>query len=519
MKVAVYNRFLQSMGGGERHSSMLAQVLADEGHEVDLVGHEDVGKEILADHLGLNLGKVSLRIVPDRGEPQVARMSAEYELFINASYMSRVKAQAARSLYLCYFPTPFDHDLAGWQRRLVQVAGRHVRQARPGLVEWSLGWFPPEGGRRRSWVWTSGRAGLQLAGGEAKRVVFDLGRPGAPGPTEVVVSHEGGVELAHLEASPSGFRRHELNLPPSGRDRELVFSSDTFVPGAGDDRTLGVAVSRLRMADAGWEPRRWAGERFPWLLRDPTDLDFLSSYERVLANSEYTRRWIRRLWGVDSDVLFPPVRTKDLRQGPKSRRILSVGRFIAPGSGHSKKQLEQVQAFGRMVRSGGLDGWELHLVGGCEPAHRPYLAEVHRAAQSLPVQLHANAPRRLVEDLFATSSIFWAATGLAEDEEATPWVFEHFGITTVEAMAAGCVPVVIDRAGQREIVRHGTDGYRWTTLQSLEAFTREVAGDDQLRARLAASAVGRAGAFSEEAFATRWRQIAADLGLGQDRAW
>ena len=44
MKVAVYNRFLQSMGGGERYSGMLAQVLAEEGHEVDLVGHDDVGK-------------------------------------------------------------------------------------------------------------------------------------------------------------------------------------------------------------------------------------------------------------------------------------------------------------------------------------------------------------------------------------------------------------------------------------------------------------------------------------------
>ena len=100
MKVAVYNRFLQSMGGGERHSSMLAQVLADDGHEVDLVGHKDVGKEILADHLGLNLGKVNLRIVPERGEAQVARLSAEYELFVNASYMSRVRAQATRNLYL-----------------------------------------------------------------------------------------------------------------------------------------------------------------------------------------------------------------------------------------------------------------------------------------------------------------------------------------------------------------------------------------------------------------------------------
>ena len=64
MKAAIYNRFLHSMGGGERHSSMLAQVLAEEGHEVDLIGHEDVGKDVLADHLGLDLAKVSLRVVP-----------------------------------------------------------------------------------------------------------------------------------------------------------------------------------------------------------------------------------------------------------------------------------------------------------------------------------------------------------------------------------------------------------------------------------------------------------------------
>jgi glycosyltransferase involved in cell wall biosynthesis len=513
LKVAVYNRFLQSMGGGERHSGMLAQVLADDGHDVDLVGHEDVGKEILADHLGLNLGKVTLRIVPHRGEDSVARLSAEYELFVNASYMSRVRAQAARNLYLCYFPTPADHDLAGWRRRLVRLLGRYVREAGPGVVGWNLGWFPPDRGPRRSSVWNSGRAGLQLPAGQDKRVVFDLGRPGAPAPAEVVITHEGGAELARLQASPQRFQRHRLVLPPSDRDRELVFESDTFVPGGGDDRTLGIAVSRLRMADARWEPRRWAGERFPWLLRDPNDLGFLDNYERVLANSEYTREWVRRLWGVEAEVLFPPIRVQDLRPGPKQRRILTVGRFIARGVGHSKKQLELVRAFGDMVRRGGMDDWELRVAGGCEPSQRRYLAEVQRAAEGLPVQVHANAPRSLVEELFATSSVFWVATGLGEDEEQAPWLFEHFGITTVEAMAAGCVPVVIDKAGQREIVHHGVDGYRWETLGQLEALTRRLAVDEGLRERLAAAAVERAADFSEEAFAARWRQIAARLGL------
>jgi glycosyltransferase involved in cell wall biosynthesis len=118
-----------------------------------------------------------------------------------------------------------------------------------------------------------------------------------------------------------------------------------------------------------------------------------------------------------------------------------------------------------------------------------------------------------VEDLFASSSIFWVATGLGENEERQPWVFEHFGITTAEAMAAGCVPVVIDKAGQRETVRHGIDGYRWSTIDELASYTHSLARDAPLRQRLAASAVESAKEFSEDAFAARWAEIEANLGI------
>jgi glycosyltransferase involved in cell wall biosynthesis len=512
LKAAVYNRFLQSMGGGERHSSMIAQVLAADGYEVDLVAHEDVGKEILADHLGLDLGKVALRIVKDRGEADMARISAEYDLFVNGSYMSRVKARAAHNIYMCYFPTPFDHDLSSWRRRAIRTLGPYLREARPGFF-YGTGWFPSEGGLRRTWAWTSGEGLLYLPAGEQRKVAFDLGRPGGPGPADLVLRADDGRVVARLVASTQAFQRHELELPSSARDDRLVFESDTFVPGGGDDRSLGVAISRMRLVGAERNLRQRVVERFPWLRRDPDDLSFLEHYDRVLANSEYTRSWIERLWHIDSDVLFPPIRVHELHPGAKERKILTVGRFFAPGTGHCKKQLEQVQAFGRMLRRGGLDGWELHVVGGVEPAHRPYLAKVRRAAEGLPVFVHANAPRPLVDELFATSAIFWSATGYGEDVERQPWAFEHFGITTVEAMAAGCVPAVIDKAGQRESVRQGVDGYRWSTLEELEARTRELAGDPALRERMAASAIGRAQQFSEAAFAARWRSIATRLGL------
>jgi hypothetical protein len=69
------------------------------------------------------------------------------------------------------------------------------------------------------------------------------------------------------------------------------------------------------------------------------------------------------------------------------------------------------------------------------------------------------------------------------------------------------VPVVIDRAGQKEIVRENVDGFRWTTPEELLALTAEVATDEALRARLAAAAVTRAQEYSEDAFADRWHAI------------
>jgi glycosyltransferase involved in cell wall biosynthesis len=169
--------------------------------------------------------------------------------------------------------------------------------------------------------------------------------------------------------------------------------------------------------------------------------------------------------------------------------------------------------FGDLVGSGALPGWRLAVVGGCEENQRPYLEAVTAAADGLPVDIHVNAPRSLVESLTSTSAIFWSATGYGENTHKRPWTNEHFGMTTAEAMAGGCVPVVIDRAGQREIVREGVDGFRWADPQQLRIRTVQVATDEALRVRLSASAVQRAQIFSDDAFAQRWDALTAKYSL------
>lgn len=509
-RAAVYNRFWKSKGGGERHSGKLAEVLAADGWQVDLLGHFGVTRDELAEHLGLDLSGTTFRAVPDRGDRDIERLSAEYDLFVNATHMSRVKAKAATNVYLCYFPTPHDFDAAAWRKVVLRQVAPRVARGLPGRLEHGTGWYPPEGGLRRSWAWTQGDAVISLPPGHHRHLTMDLGRPGGPD-TELTIRDETGAGLVTVTVTEA-FARHDFDFGTASHGSELHLVSETFSPGPHDERGLGVAVSRLRLGEESENWRMRAVFRFPWLLLDPTDLTFLESYDRVLANSEFTRGWISRLWSRDSAVLFPPIQVGDIAPArERTKTIITVGRFFRPGTGHAKRQLEMVRQFGALHTR--LPGWSLHVVGGVEAAHESYLREVQAAAAGLPVEIHPNAPRSLVEKLLDEASIFWSATGLGESEEKAPWNQEHFGMTTVEAMAGGAVPIVIDRAGQREIVREGVDGFRWSTREQWADATVRVATDDALRARLAASAVERAGDFSEEAFAKRWREIAGELGL------
>jgi len=507
MRAAVYNRFWHSQGGGERHSGMIASVLSQDGVEVDLVGHTEVDRDELADHLGLDLSRVQLRVVPDRGDLALSALSEDYDLWVNGSYMSRMAPRAKHSAYLCYFPTPFDVDLPPWKKKLASAVGHHIT-SHAGGYDYGDGWYPPEGGRRRRWRWTSEDAVLSFSPSDRARVVrLSLGGPALPRPVELRVETGEGQTLLTTTVE-AAFATHRFTVPPDARGSEIHLRADTFSPGGNDARELGVAVSGMRLEGAAYGPRQRLAYHYPWLLRAPKDLSFLDSYDTVMANSAFTRGWIDRMWKTEADVLFPPIQVQRLHPAPtREKAVITVGRFFAPGLGHAKRQQEMVQFFADAHRAGRLPGWRMYVVGGMEDSQRGYVEQVRAAGSGAPVEVITNAPRSQVEELLSTSSVFWSATGFGSDENEMPWASEHFGMTTVEAMAGGCVPVVIDAAGQKEIVREGVDGYRWSTPEQLVSRTVEIAADEELRARLAGSATERAQAFSETAFADRWHAI------------
>lgn len=183
----------------------------------------------------------------------------------------------------------------------------------------------------------------------------------------------------------------------------------------------------------------------------------LKTISSTIVNSNFTKSIIDQEYGINSTVLYPPV--VPITPVAKTNTILSVGRFDP--SLNAKKHDILIKAFRSL--SPQLPGWKLVLAGGS--SNEEWIAKLTKLAYGFPIEIITNVPYSNLCKLYSASQIYWHAAGFEVDEKKNPELTEHFGISTVEAISAGAVPLVVPYGGQREIV---TDtNLHWTTTEEL----------------------------------------------------
>ncbi|HKN48968.1 MAG TPA: glycosyltransferase [Actinomycetota bacterium] len=508
MRIAVCNRYWATAGGGEGYALGIARALLRHG-DVELLTPDGVDWDLVGERLSADLDPFRRRVAPFDDPLRMSQLSAGYDVFVNTTFATigtcatDMVLPRVPGILVVHFPFRVDDGVNGIRGATLRAALRtHVLDRGPAY-EWGPGFTARERGNGPSFCWTDGDAQLLLwiPAGRTFAVEITLGSD-RPSATKVELSTED-EPLAAAKVEPGG-GWPVVRFTVRGReDRSPVpvrIVSDTFRAAEqvdpDDYRMLGVQVAGVRIGNG---PVARAVGRAPVLERAFT-LRRVRLYRAVAVNSEFTRSWVRRWWRRDARVVYPAVQAR--RGTAKSPLILSVGRFFPPSRGHSKRQLELVLAFRRMVESG-LTGWELHLVGGCQPEDRGYLEQVRAAAASLPVSIHVDAPGSVLSELYARAAVYWHATGLGEDPARAPQRQEHFGVSVVEAMSAGAVPLVYPGGGPAETVVEGAEGFHFRTAAELAERTRAVIDDPRLRSTLSAAAERGAARYSPGAMADR----------------
>lgn len=225
-----------------------------------------------------------------------------------------------------------------------------------------------------------------------------------------------------------------------------------------------------------------------------------SRISKIICNSHFTKRFIDKKFKVDSFVLYPPATINTNPIGKKENLILTVGRFSLLPSGKDFKKLELlVDAFKKFQRKR-LKGWRLAIVTNVMPDLEAEFQKFESNVKNKFISIYKNASFEDITRLYSEAKVYWHASGFGENLEKHPERAEHFGISTVEAMSHGEVPIVINAGGQPEIVKEGENGFLWSTEEELVEKTHKVVVDKELYSRMSENAVESSNTFSYARF-------------------
>ncbi|MBP9699655.1 glycosyltransferase [Candidatus Woesebacteria bacterium] len=201
----------------------------------------------------------------------------------------------------------------------------------------------------------------------------------------------------------------------------------------------------------------------------------LISWKKILVYSDFVAKVLSQSWHVRKlEVLAPYVDHKDFVAGKKEKLIVTTGRFFAHSQSNSKHQDVLIQAFIKWIDQDHPKGWHFAVVGNVDPNpdSHDYVSKLKELSRGYPISLHLNVSFDELRAFYARAQFYWHAAGFNVDEKKHPENTEHFGITTVEAMASGAIPIVVPKGGQVEVV--GDPQLYWNSPQELVDAMRKL---------------------------------------------
>ncbi len=226
------------------------------------------------------------------------------------------------------------------------------------------------------------------------------------------------------------------------------------------------------------------------------DKKYAKKYDLFLPNSKYTEKWLKKIRPDISKEkivqLYHPVQPIVWIGEKKQNAILACSRFDK-----SKKLEVLIEAYKTSEYLN--KNYELWLCGKRDVIDYDYPERLMKISEGFNVKFFINVTHEKLSDLYNQATFFWHSKGFGIDEDSQPDMLEHFGMSTVEAMSAGCIPIVINKGGQPEIVTENT-GCCWNSIEELVAKTEEIAKDNEKLEIFSKNARNRASDFNMDKF-------------------
>ncbi len=274
-----------------------------------------------------------------------------------------------------------------------------------------------------------------------------------------------GIYQRLLTVMPSlNLKDSDIIINTNGNSFPLNISNDTF-------SILYVHFPSLLLSSEGYNNTKYQKSLFwrayfkPYhILANKFTKNALSKAKLIITNSKFTNDALKTAYpNTNSHTVYPPVDidrfSNALNSNSRERKVLVVSRFS------HEKQIENAIKIAHHLKN-----INFEIIGSLIPANRQYYNHIKEMIQSYAlenrIRLIPNASHKELIDAMSTSSIYLHTMK-----------GEHFGISVVEAMAGGLLPIVPSYGGCAEIA---PQDYQYNTIQeAAELISKSINAYDE----------------------------------------
>jgi len=164
----------------------------------------------------------------------------------------------------------------------------------------------------------------------------------------------------------------------------------------------------------------------------------------LITNSKYTRNKINELFQKNSKVIYPPVDINSFTKPnlKKTKKIVTISRY-AP-----EKNLDFVI---NAIKQGKFD---FDLIGNSKLKQIELYHRLKSETSGISkIKLHNNISEKQIKQILFSSNVYFHGA------------VETFGISVIEAIAAGCIPIIPDNSAHKETVPFSDLRYQENDLE------------------------------------------------------
>ena len=152
---------------------------------------------------------------------------------------------------------------------------------------------------------------------------------------------------------------------------------------------------------------------------------------QLIANSNYTKKTINDLFKKDSEIIFPPVKIKEINiKNSTKSGIITIARYSPEKN--LEFNLKVIKKFNVSYKIFGNTKFLTQI------NYYNYLQKITKNEKQ--IELFCNSERNVIESSLNSSKVYFQSSK------------ETFGISVIEGIMTGCIPIVPDNTANKETV-------------------------------------------------------------------